>query len=87
LLNIVGTPTAEYSQTWPHREEVQKSELIDKISKILSDAVNKWNNSSLELPIELVNQQIIDQLVADKYVTYHHNQTTRRDYGGFYGSH
>jgi len=36
--------------------------------------------------IEAVNQKVIDQLVAQKYVVMHHNQTARKDYGGFYGS-
>jgi hypothetical protein len=86
LLNIVGTPIAEYSQTWPRHTGVQKLELINAISGILSDAVNRWNDGALDPPIEMVNQQIIDQIVDRKYVIFHHNETTRRDFGGYYGS-
>ena len=86
LLNVVGTPSAEYSQTWPLRDEAERSELIDTISEILSGAVDRWNNGALDPSIETVNQQIVDQVVAQKYVVIHHNQTTKRDYGGFYGN-
>jgi hypothetical protein len=85
-LNVVGTPAAEYSQTWTQRDDLQRSELIDAISGVLSDATDRWNNGSLDLSVEVVNREIVDQLVAKKYVIIHHNQTTRRDYGGFHGS-
>ena len=67
--------------------DVERTELIDTILEILSNAVKQWNDSTLDPPIELVNQQIIDQIVAQKYVVFHHYKTTKRDYGGFYGSH
>jgi hypothetical protein len=87
FLDTVGKSTAEYSLTWPHRADSQRSELIDTISRILSDAVNRWKDGGLsDPPIEMVNQQIIDQIVAQQYVMFHHNQTTRRDADGFYGS-
>jgi hypothetical protein len=87
LHNTVGTPTSEYSQTWSRRTDAEKSELIDTLSGILTEAVKRWNGGPLDdLPIELVNQQIIDQIVAHKYIIFHHFQTTRRDFGGFFGS-
>ncbi len=87
LLSIVESPTAEYSKTWPHRTDAQESELIDTISRILSDAVGRWNDGSLlDPPIEMVNREIVDQIVVQRYVIFHHNQTTRRDSDGFYGN-
>jgi hypothetical protein len=86
LLNIVGTSSVEYSQTWPRHTDAQRLELVNAISHILRDAVERWNEGTLEPTIEMVNQQIIDQIVAQKYVTFHHHHTTRRDFGGFHGS-
>jgi hypothetical protein len=85
LLDVVGTPAAEYSQTWPHRADAKGCELIASLSRILADAVNRWDEGSLDNPsVEMVSQQIIDEIVAQEYVTFHRNQTTRRDYGGFH---
>ena len=76
----------KYSRAWPQRTDAQRSELINTILRIVSESVNRWNGGFLDPSIEMANQQVIDQLVAQKYVVFHHNQTTRRDYGGFYGS-
>ncbi len=32
-----------------------------------------------------VTLQLADVIVKHKYVTFHHTQTTRRDFGGFHG--
>ncbi len=88
LCNVVGTPDSEYSLAWPHRADCERLSLIDAISRILSDAVQRWDRGGLsDSPIELVNQQIVDEIVIQRYVVFHHNETTRRDFGGFYGSH
>ncbi len=86
LLNVVGTAITEYSQTWPRHTDAQKHELIDPLSQILSNAADRWDAGTFDPAIEMVNQQLVDQIVAHKYVIFHHNQTTRRDYGGFHGS-
>jgi hypothetical protein len=72
VLAIVGTPTAEYLQSWPHRSDGEKSTLIDSLTRILSEAVRQWSDDPLNPPIELVNQQIVAQLVAQKFVVFHH---------------
>jgi hypothetical protein len=87
LLPIVGTPGDEYSRAWPRRSGAEKAELIDSLTWILSEAVRQWNDDLQIPPIEQVNQQIVTQIVAHKYVVFHHYDTTRRDYGGFFGSH
>jgi hypothetical protein len=87
LLETVGTPTDEYSQTCPRRTDDQRSKLINTISSIVSGAIKRWDEGSfLDPPIEMVNQQIVDQLVAQQYVIFHHHETTQRDFGGFFGS-
>jgi len=87
LLVIVGTPAAEYARTWPRRTDAEKSELVDSLSKILSEAVRQWNSDLQSPPIEQVNQQIVAEIAVQKYVVFHHYETTGRDYGGFFGSH
>ena len=37
-------------------------------------------------PIETVNQEIVDQIVEQQYVVFHHNETTGRDVGGFHSN-
>ncbi|MGA2256138.1 MAG: hypothetical protein ABSG53_15935 [Thermoguttaceae bacterium] len=49
-------------------------------------AARQWNDDLQNPPIEQVNQQIAAQIVAQKYVVFHHYETTRRDFGGFFGS-
>jgi len=86
LIPIVRTPTAEYSRVWPRRSEAERDELIDSLTRILSVAARQWNDDLQNPPIEQVNQQIAAQIVAQKYVVFHHYETTRRDFGGFFGS-
>ena len=85
LRDRIGNPVTEYCLTWPKRGEREKCELIDTIAEIVRAAVCEWSNGSLVDPtVETVNQQIVDEIVAQQYVIFHHNQTTRRDFGGFY---
>jgi len=86
LLAVVGTPAAEYSRAWPRRSEAEKDELIDSLTRILAEVVRQWNDDLENPPIEQVNQQIVAQIVGQKYVVFHHYETTRRDFGGFFGS-
>ena len=86
LLGIVGTPADEYSRTWARRSDAERAELIDSLTRILSEAVRQWNVDLQNPPIEQVNLEIVSQIVAQKYVVFHHYETTRRDYGGFFGS-
>ena len=83
----IGTPQEEYRQTWPQRPEARGSELIASLSQILEDAVRQWSDVSMRAPtIESVAQQAADAISVQQYVIFHHCQTTRRDFGGFYSN-
>ena len=87
LQDIVGSPTSEYSKTWPDRDEPQCDKLLGKLAEILDTAVHQWSEGTfLDPTIEAVNQQIVDEIVEQQYVIFHHYRTTRRDLGGFHGS-
>ena len=85
LPGLVRTPDIEYSQTWPKRTDVEKNTLIAALTEVLSTAVDSWTTGGLHDPtIDSVNRQITSLIVAEQYVVFHHKQTTRRDFGGFY---
>ncbi|MFN0052143.1 MAG: hypothetical protein ACKV0T_08125 [Planctomycetales bacterium] len=85
LLAIVDTPANEYRTTWPKRPECQQIQLVERLTEIVSNAVNAWATGSIHEPmIESVNQELVDQIVDQQYVIFHHTETTRRDFGGFY---
>ncbi len=87
LVGIVGTPAHEYSATRPQHGENQRSKLIDALSRIVGNALIQWGEGTLLDPsIETVNRQIVEEIVEQQYVIFHHYHTTRRDFGGFYGS-
>jgi hypothetical protein len=87
LDGIVGTSAVECSLTWPRWSDWRKSNLIDTISRVLSEATARWDDGQMSDPsIEMTCWQIVDQIVAQKYVVFHHYHTTKRDYGGFFGS-
>ena len=85
LTTVVQDAGDEYALAWPSRAENLCTPLIDAISKIIGDAERAWTSGSMVDPsIEMVNQQVVDTVVEQKYVVFHHNQTTRRDGGGFH---
>ena len=87
LFEQTGTPRAEYVLTWPQRSDSLASELIDALAKVIEDAVNRWADGSLRTTsIDSVIEQATDLIVAKQYAVFHHFETTRRDFGGFYGS-
>ena len=87
LFEQTDTPRAEYMLTWPQRNDSRASELIDALSRVIGDAVIKWSDGSLRTTsIESVNNQVTDLMVTKQYVVFHHYETTRRDFGGFFGS-
>jgi hypothetical protein len=86
LSESVTGPVDEYSKTWPGRFVADAFELVNALSQILVTAVEQWNEGKIDPAVESVNQQIVEQVVARKYVVFRHNETTGRDYGGFYGS-
>ncbi len=70
----------EYTSTWPTRDLSEAQKLIASIDTILTNAVTEWTAGSLmRPPIELVVQQIVDEIVDQRYVIFHHKQTTSRD--------
>jgi hypothetical protein len=77
----------KHGRTAPHRTESCCTELVDALRLILDDAVIQWCNGSMLNPtIESVNQQLAGVIVAQRFVVFHHYQTTSRDVGGFYAN-
>ncbi|WP_145211066.1 hypothetical protein [Gimesia alba] len=82
----VESPEVEYSLTWPKRTATEGQELIDLISQTLSSAIAEWNHhGSHNLTVSSVLEQIVDQIMKQQYVVFHHHETTTRDQGGFNG--
>lgn len=83
LAKVVDSPSVECAKTWPHQSETHRSKLISSITDILRDAVDQWIRGSLASPsVGAVNEQLVEEVVAHGYVTFHRHQTTRRDDGG-----
>ncbi|WP_339735684.1 hypothetical protein [uncultured Gimesia sp.] len=86
LQKHADSPEVEYSLTWPKQTASQGQELIDLISKILSSAIAEWSkHGSHGLTVTSVLEQIVDQIMKQQYVVFHHHETTIRDRGGFGG--
>ena len=86
LLDVVDSPSVEYARTWPNHDSQKQSDVITSLSTVLQDTVAQWLEGSMSTPsVHSLNQQVVDCLVDFKYVTFHHNQTTHRDGGGFHG--
>lgn len=80
LLNLVGDPTSEYAKVWPQREPTFSQELIHALTTILDDATLSWADSGLQNPtIESVVQLIVNEVVHQQFVIFHHWESTCRD--------
>jgi hypothetical protein len=80
LSEIVRMPQAEYRLTWPGREEAHGEALIVALTKILAEAVQSWTDRGIEDPSsETVAKRVIEEMMEQQYVVFHHYQTTRRD--------
>jgi hypothetical protein len=80
LGRIVGTPEEEYQLAWPRRAESQGHALIASLSAIIAGAVKLWGDHGVGNPSSgVLAEQLAEEIVAQKYVIFHHCQTTRRD--------
>tara|TARA_R110002111_G_scaffold256979_3_gene324791 strand:- start:149536 stop:150021 length:486 start_codon:yes stop_codon:yes gene_type:complete len=86
LQKQADSPELEYFLTWPKRTAAEGQELIGLISQIVSSAIAEWSNhGSHSLTVTSVLEQIVDQIMKQQYVIFHHHETTLRDQGGFGG--
>ena len=80
LPGLAGAPTDEYTITWPRRAAPVAQELISSIVAILDNAATEWTDGGFhDLLIETVVQQLVDEIVGQQYVIFHHTETTSRD--------
>lgn len=80
LGQIVGTPEHEYQLAWPRRPASQGRALITSLSTIMVGAVQSWTDHGLgNSSSKGLAEQLAAEFVAQKYVVFHHCQTTRRD--------
>ncbi len=80
LSRTIFVPMDEYRATWPNRSLGAATQLIDTLEQILEDAIREWeiNGFSNLLHTDVIDRIVIE-IVAQQYVVFHHNQTTRRD--------
>ncbi len=70
----------EYLETWPHRTQSVGLHLIDLLEDILENAVHNWEAIGfMEQPHDVVVQELVDTIVSEQYVIFHHHETTSRD--------
>jgi hypothetical protein len=79
LGKVIGTPEEEYRMTWPRREEPQGQALIASLSVIVVDAVESWCGRGVEPSSVRLAESLVEEVVAQQYVVFHHCETTRRD--------
>jgi hypothetical protein len=80
LGDLVETPEGEYQIAWPRREESQSKALIASLSAIVAGAVESWTDRGAGYPSsgELA-ERLAEEILAQRYVIFHHCQSTRRD--------
>lgn len=80
LGEIAESPENEYRRAWPRREESQGHALIASLSAIIAGAVESWADRGVAASSsrDLV-ERLAEEIVAQQYVIFHHDQTTRRD--------
>src|SRR5262249_16795490 len=80
LGKIVGTPESEYLQAWPHRDESLRKALITALTAIVEESVKPWTDGSDPDPSSgSLARRMVEQIVAQQFVVFHHRETTRRD--------
>ncbi|HAH45840.1 hypothetical protein [Gimesia sp.] len=84
LQSLVDQPLKEYLLTWPKRTEEDGLSLIEDLQEIISSAVAVWEQQrNQSLSAQSVASQIVEQIVKQQYVVFHHHESTWRDKGGF----
>jgi hypothetical protein len=77
---IIGTPETEYRLAWPRRSTAEADSLIAALAAIVAGAVRTWIERGVGDPSTgEVADRLAEEIVARRYVSFHHRETTRRD--------
>lgn len=80
LGEIVGTPEDEYRRAWPRRNVSECAGLVASLFGIVADAVESWYLRGVgDPPSGWLAERLAEEIVARRYVIFHHYETTRRD--------
>ena len=80
LVSIARDATAEYFTEWPHRSRDDAALLIDAMERILLEAKHHWRDNGLtSLSAETVVAMLVNEIVNQQFVVFHHKESTARD--------
>lgn len=70
----------EYAAEWPCRTDADYSAISESMSQVLHEAVVKWESDGVgSLRADDVAGQLLDEIIGQQFVVFHHTETTRRD--------
>jgi hypothetical protein len=76
----LGPPESEYELTWPNRTSHEAAALVGALSEIILTAVGIWESRGVAaLSIRALMNSVVAEVLAQRYVTLHHYETTRWD--------
>jgi hypothetical protein len=80
LASLVQSPEREYELTWARRPPAKANELIEALRACLTKAERLWEQARGPSQCSAgLASQIVDEIVGQQYVVFHHFETTRRD--------
>jgi hypothetical protein len=80
LAEVVGTAEWEFQTAWPNRGLAQADALIVSLATIIGVVVESWTErGSQDSTSGGLTNRIVEELLAQQYVVFHHCETTRRD--------
>lgn len=80
VAEVVDAPEVEYHLTWPKREPEQAAALVAALTGIMNEAIQSWEQPDSEVAAGgSVSKRLVEEIVTQQYVIFHHKETTRRD--------